>query len=69
MASESHPATGKIYDVLPEHEWISPLLPSNEDRPNSYVRAEGPPTPRKEKRTTLSKEAKELAKSSVGLPH
>lgn len=57
-------APGDVDSAKIDHDWTSPLLPDH--RVASYVDSNWPPEACKEKRTTLSREAKALAKSSVG---
>ena len=65
MAFQSQIDTGNVKAAQTDHDWTSPLLPDHRVAP-SYVDSNWPSAPCKEKRTTLSREAKALAKSSVG---
>ena len=67
MASQPQNKTGKVDTAQSDHDWTSPLLSDHPIAP-SYVDPDWPLRPCKEKRTTLSREAKALVKSSVGTP-
>ena len=65
MASQSQSNIGSVDAAKTDHDWTSPLLPDDRAA-TSYVDPDWLSVKCKEKRTTLSREAKALAKSSVG---
>lgn len=65
MASQSQMDTGDVKASQTDQEWTSPLLADERAAP-SYADPNWLPVRCKEKRTTLSRETKALAKSSVG---